>query len=74
MIFVVDLKILMHTNKLNIFMIIGILIMSIGSFIAYAFIADTIRYFNVYWTLGAIFSSPIFYLNVVQLTTINIIL
>lgn len=55
-------------------MIFGVVLLSLGSFISYAFIADTIWYFNVYRTLGAIFSSPLFYLNVLLLIAISSVL
>ena len=62
---------MLYTYKQNIFMIFGVVFLSIGSFLAYAFIADTIRYFNVYRTLNAVFSSPLFYLNILLLIAIS---
>ena len=62
-IIIVDLKLLVNTNYLTIFVIISVFILSLALYIGYSWVADSVFSFKIYKTMNAVVSSPIYYLS-----------
>lgn len=63
-IFVVDLKLLVNTNYLTVFVIFSVFILSIAFYIGYSWAADHVFSFKIYKTMYALIHSPLFYLSI----------
>ena len=61
-IIVVDMKLLLNTNHVTIFVVLSIFVLSLGVYFGYSWGADAIFKFKIYKTLFALISSPVFYL------------
>lgn len=63
-IIIVDLKLLVNTNYLTIFVIFSVFVLSLALYIGYSWIADNIFTFKIYKTMEMLVTSPIFYLSI----------